>query len=86
MKPKESWRGGGENREGLADGGLAQRTSGAVKNRENRVLDQGELSAKKTSCSPAKIGVQYIVKSPGPPRRATPYPEAHGPCEPSEVS
>jgi len=56
MKPKESWRGGGENREGLADGGLAQRTSGAVKNRENRVLDQGELSAKKTSCSPAKIG------------------------------
>jgi hypothetical protein len=49
MKPKESWRVGGENREGHAYGGFAQRTSGAVQNRENRVLDQGELGAKKTS-------------------------------------
>jgi hypothetical protein len=49
MKPEESGRGGGENREGLAYGGLARRTSGAVKNRENHVLDQGELGAKKTS-------------------------------------
>jgi len=56
MKAKQRRRGEGGNRGGLAYGGLAQRTSGAVKTGENRTVRRRELGTKKASYAPAKIG------------------------------